>query len=60
LNNKPKHRLYSNYTINNIVFDPHDSNIIYGGLSNGLICKWDVRDKKFPILTSKINESKHN
>jgi len=59
LNNKPKHRLFANSLISSIVYDPNDINIIYGGLSNGQVVKWDVREKKYPILSTKINETKH-
>jgi len=38
------------------LIDPNDSNLVYGGLANGLVVLWDVRAKKLPVMTSKYNE----
>lgn len=50
----------ANSPILSAAFHPYNPFLIYGGLYNGKIVMWDIREKSTPVQSSDIRRNGHN
>jgi hypothetical protein len=56
---RPEFILSSKTRITKCAFDPYNPAVVFGGMSNGSIGIWDVREKNFPIQKIRPSNEAH-